>query len=112
MKNKQTIIIPTSGAVNPGVPRGRSPLSVNLFGRLLGESKSANFAYLESPQRSTFFCYIGPKNFLGGMPDHDEDEFYYPDEIQISEGRHNKEHVVSSANKENVSEFRDFIEEQ
>ena len=49
MKNKQTIIIPTSGAVNPGVPRGRSPLSVNLFGRLLGESKSANFAYLDSP---------------------------------------------------------------
>ena len=46
------------------------------------------------------------------MSDHDEDEFYYPDEIQISEGRHNKEHVVSSANKENVSEFRDFIEEQ
>ena len=46
------------------------------------------------------------------MSDYDEDEFYYLDEIQISEGRHNKEHVVFSANKENVSDFQDFIEEQ
>ena len=44
------------------------------------------------------------------MSDHDEDEFYYPDEIQISESWHNN--VVSSANKENVSsvaEFRDLL---